>query len=191
MNCYFHNDVPAVSTCSVCGIGICSQCVDTSIHFEPGKNICRRCAPAKLEEANNDMKADRKSFSRRYRAMIFLMTMGAFMGLFVIVSAKNDGGDIEGAILGAVLNVGMLWGISGLLPTFMRPKSSSERVIDAVWLSSENGCAYLTFRFIFGIFLAPLNLYRMRKAIKNFDIAIENNNELLAQLNELNSQASN
>ena len=50
MSCKFHPTAEAVTTCSVCGAGICSICAKNAFYENDGKPVCLECSLKGAEE---------------------------------------------------------------------------------------------------------------------------------------------
>lgn len=197
MNCYFHSDVPAVSVCSVCGVGLCPQCVDTSVHFVEGQNICRRCAPAKLEAANAAAKRDRGRFLWRYRFAlgVFLLFVGACFILPVVVGTLNlDKYETIKETMVTLMMVSVtLLGLTGPLLLLRRPVTETQQICETIWLTHnpQAGCLMAAIILVVGMFLSfiivPWYSYSMRRNVKKCDTIIQQNDALLAQLATINA----
>jgi hypothetical protein len=90
MNCIKHQETAAVSQCSECGAGMCSECIDASEYRINNKPMCQNC---NLSYVNYLLEEDRKT---KKWTLIKLIANGFFiiLGLIIWVS----GGDIMGAL---------------------------------------------------------------------------------------------
>lgn len=50
MNCKFHPEAEAVTTCAVCGAGMCSVCDAGAFYENDGKSVCLECSLKGAEE---------------------------------------------------------------------------------------------------------------------------------------------
>jgi hypothetical protein len=82
MNCYIHNDRPAVGTCTSCGRPICSEC---AIEMN-GKLVCRECLSSGKASASS---------SKDVNTAFLLELVGGFLGFlgigYLYVGQTNDG----------------------------------------------------------------------------------------------------
>lgn len=76
MNCYYHNDVPAVATCKVCGKSLCKECAD---RYSPV--LCDECYEVLRREEFEELKQSRKKLIISFLwsgVLLFLGLIGFF-----------------------------------------------------------------------------------------------------------------
>lgn len=195
MNCYFHSDVPAVSVCSVCGVGMCPTCTDMTIRFEEGTNICRRCAPAKLRAANQSVQKDKFAFQWRYYftllpCLFFVVMLIATM----ICPSMSKSQETFQIIIGWFMFSTFVLSLTGAVIILVQPKPASTQLKHTLWMitNPDTGCLMYMFELlvamVFGFILVPVYCYRMGRQLQQCDEIIKNNNQLLEQLETINAQ---
>ena len=106
MNCYVHNDRPAIGTCVGCGKFICSEC-NTEIK---GKNYCKKCVDEKFTE--HEEKIEKLENNKNQQPMVFMNAGGGggaasssassgSRGMMVPIKSKVAAG-ILGIFLGGI-----------------------------------------------------------------------------------------
>lgn len=85
MNCYVHNENPAVGTCTACGNPICKDCaIETG-----GKLVCRNCL------ASGKAKTNATSSDKDVNTAFLIELIGGFLGFlgvgYLYAGRTNDG----------------------------------------------------------------------------------------------------
>lgn len=114
MNCYKHLNDYAVATCGSCGVGLCQNCLNSSVYSYDNKPLCHDC---NLKAAEDEMSA----LSRR---KIWALVKCIFVLTFMILgfSIWQSTGD--------AMNAWIYAGIGGIPSAFKSTRSSREtRVI--------------------------------------------------------------
>lgn len=114
MNCYKHLNDYAVATCASCGVGLCQNCLNSSVYSYDGKPLCYDCYLKAAEEEISTLGR------RKVWALIKCIFVLAFMILgFSIWQSTGD-----------AMNAWIYAGIGGIPSAFKSTKSSREvRVI--------------------------------------------------------------
>lgn len=87
MNCYKHPDRTAVTTCSNCGAGMCSDCVAIDKEYgNEGETLCPSCLAQDWQSYLTDIAKRRKKTLIRLIVSILLYIAGAilFIGFFTV-----------------------------------------------------------------------------------------------------------
>lgn len=114
MNCYKHLNDYAVATCASCGVGLCQNCLNSSVYSYDGKPLCYDC----------NLKAAEEEISTLGRRKVWALIKCIFVLAFMILgfSIWQSTGD--------AMNVWIYAGIGGIPSAFKSTKSSREvRVI--------------------------------------------------------------
>ena len=114
MNCYKHLNDYAVATCASCGVGLCQNCLNTSVYSYDGKPLCYDC----------NLKAAEEELSTLGRRKVWALIKCIFVLAFMILgfSIWQSTGD--------AMNAWIYAGIVGIPSAFKSTKSSREvRVI--------------------------------------------------------------
>lgn len=149
MNCYYHNDKPAVVACVKCGVGLCNDCMVNAPYSYDGKPVCMSCSEALAEQ---ELAYARKT--RMWSLVKFL-----FSGFFIAIAllAMSSGASIE--------NVWIIAGIAGIPTAFKATRRSREqRLADEIndRLSGDmmdlmfGWAIRLLIKLVFIILLAPI-----------------------------------
>ena len=114
MNCYKHLNDYAVATCTSCGVGLCQNCLNSSVYSYDGKPLCYDC----------NLKAAEEELSTLGRRKVWALIKCIFVLAFMILgfSIWQSTGD--------AMNAWIYAGIGGIPSAFKSTKSSREvRVI--------------------------------------------------------------
>lgn len=114
MNCYKHLNDYAVATCASCGVGLCQNCLNSSVYSYDGKPLCYDC----------NLKAAEEEISTLGRRKVWALIKCIFVLAFMILgfSIWQSTGD--------AMNAWIYAGIGGIPSAFKSTKSSREvRVI--------------------------------------------------------------
>lgn len=114
MNCYKHLNDYAVATCASCGVGLCQNCLNSSVYSYDGKPLCYDC----------NLKAAEEELSTLGRRKVWALIKCIFVLAFMILgfSIWQSTGD--------AMNAWIYAGIGGISSAFKSTKSSREvRVI--------------------------------------------------------------
>lgn len=114
MNCYKHLNDYAVATCASCGVGLCQNCLNSSVYSYDGKPLCHDC----------NLKAAEEEISTLGRRKVWALIKCIFVLAFMILgfSIWQSTGD--------AMNAWIYAGIGGIPSAFKSTKSSREvRVI--------------------------------------------------------------
>lgn len=149
MNCFFHDDKPAIITCAKCGVGLCKECMTHAAYTVDGKPVCLNCSrPIALGELQDAQSA------RTWSLVKFLFS-GFFIG--VGLAAMAGGADL--------MSVWIISGVAGIPTAFKATRRSREqRIMDDIHDRYENDVINLMFgwatrliiRLAFIIGLAPV-----------------------------------
>jgi hypothetical protein len=105
MKCFHHPSEDAVTTCALCGVGLCKECEETSEFRKDRRALCKRCnAECRTEEYAHDL-AEYKRQKRRLIWFSILFVPG--ISIFAICALDNQ---LITGIAGCLL----IWGISGI-----------------------------------------------------------------------------
>ena len=114
MNCYKHLNDYAFATCASCGVGLCQNCLNSSVYSYDGKPLCYDC----------NLKAAEEELSTLGRRKVWALIKCIFVLAFMILgfSIWQSTGD--------AMNAWIYAGIGGIPSAFKSTKSSREvRVI--------------------------------------------------------------
>lgn len=180
MNCYFHENKPAVATCAQCNVGLCRDCVNNAITLN-GRPLCPNCSkPIILEELQNAQK------DRTWALVKFI-----FSGFFLSVGLSffSSGADI--------MQVWIISGVAGIPTAFKATRRSREqRIMDEVHDRYERDLVNLMFgwamrlliKLFFMIVLAPIcAIYTCISNLVKFFTSkkiIKEREEMLAQIEQ-------
>ncbi|MGN0036763.1 MAG: TonB family protein [Bacteroidaceae bacterium] len=148
MNCFFHEDRPAVATCAQCHVGLCRDCVNNAITLD-GQPLCPNCGKSIVMERIGEAQKD-KTWS-----LVKFIFSGVFLGIGL--SALAGGADI--------MHVWIVSGVAGLPTAFsMTRRSREQRMMDDIHDRYETDMMNLLFgwimrlllKLVFVIGLAPI-----------------------------------
>lgn len=149
MNCFFHENKPAVIQCEKCGVGLCRECMDKAIYTYNGKVVCMNCSKPMAEEELNDAR----------KARLWSLVKFIFSGLFLGIGLMTYAGGAD------IMNVWIIAGVAGIPTAFKGSRRSREqRLMDDFNDSRKSdmidlmfGWAFrLLFKLVFIIALAPI-----------------------------------
>lgn len=159
MNCKFHPEEEAVTTCDNCGAEICSKCANEAYHYTDYDTKkgpwCLACARKRCEDKISEYGYELKPLKKK---LIFATIFICISILFFIFSDGEEG----------YIYVGIgFWFLSGLVQTWRQEKDAST-VKSIIWgdPNEEKGCLTFIFQFIFYILAAPICLIRNFKDYK-------------------------
>lgn len=160
--CYHHSnclDVPAVGQCSVCGKGLCKDCVDMLRSNETGKPVCTDCLTAEYQQYIRQAEILQKFTKKEWiRMMVFTIIGGGLFAVFAITAlfANLLSGDVATGIegFGTCLLVGVYGAgiLTSLVPII---KTLLKKFNILLWLPA----------FIVGLIISPIIL--VVRIIKN------------------------
>lgn len=176
MNCYYHENKPAVVSCAKCGVGLCRDCREEAAYEVDGKPLCLNCSRPIAEAELSDAQ------STRLWSLVKCIFSGACLGIATV--AFLNGADL--------MQIWIIAGVAGLPTAFKSShRTREQRIMDEIedrytkdvmdlmfgWLLR------LLFKLVFIIGLAPLcavitfikNLVRFLKSgsqIKNAQEAL-------------------
>ncbi len=176
MNCYYHENKPAVVSCAKCGVGLCKSCREEAAYELDGKPICLNCSRPIAEAELGDAQ------STRLWSLVKCIFSGICLGIALI--AFLNGAEI--------MQIWIIAGIAGLPTAFKNShRSREQRIMDEIedrYTKDVTDLMFkwffrLLFKLIFIIGLAPLcavitffkNLVRFLKSgsqIKNAQEAL-------------------
>ena len=149
MNCFFHDDKPAVIQCEKCGVGLCRDCMSKAIYTLNGKVVCMNCSRPMAEEELNDAQ------KTRMWSLVKFIFSGLFLGIGLI--AYSGGADI--------MNVWIIAGVAGIPTAFKGSRRTREqRIMDEIddrYKTDVTDLMFgwvfrLLFKLVFIIALAPI-----------------------------------
>lgn len=180
MNCFFHENKPAVATCAQCNVGLCRDCVNNAITLDD-RPLCPSCGKSIVMERLKDAQKD------KMWALVKFIFSGFFLGIGLAVFA--GGADI--------MQVWIISGVAGIPTAFKATRRSREqRIVDDVHDRYESDMINLMFgwvmrlliKLVFMIGLAPIcAIYTcISNLIKCFtnQRTIKKYEELLAQIEQ-------
>lgn len=116
MNCYKHLNDYAVATCASCGVGLCQNCLNSSVYSYDGKPLCHDC----------NLKAAEEEISTLGRRKVWSLVKCIFVLAFMIL------GFFIWQSTGDAMNAWIYAGIGGIPSAFKSTKSSREtRVVSS------------------------------------------------------------
>lgn len=133
MNCYFHNDRPAVNACIKCGVGLCHTCMTEAPYSLDGRPVCLNCSMSIAEKELKD------ACKARGWSIVKCVFSGIFLG--IALAAYSSGAGLE--------NVWIIAGISGLPAAFKATRRSKEqKIMDEIHDRYTNDIIDLTFGWV-------------------------------------------
>lgn len=151
MNCKFHPTAEAVTTCAVCGAGMCSQC-NTGAFFrvESGQPLCRECS---FKEAEENVAFGERYLKGMKRKLIFsTFFIVSSVLLFLMEAHTTNPGN------GMLLAIAF-WFLSGLIQTWGHEKDRGS-IKSILWEDSDGEGGSAFWKIIFYIFAGPVMLIR-------------------------------
>ena len=149
MNCFYHDDKPAIVSCAKCGVGLCKDCMTNAAYTYDGKPLCLNCSkPIALDEL-------KEAQNCRTWSLVKFIFSGFFLGIGAIGLA--GGADI--------MQVWIIAGVAGIPTAFKASRRSREqRIMDEIHDRYENDIINLLFgwvmrlliKLVFIIGLAPI-----------------------------------
>lgn len=117
MNCFFHDEKPAVIACAKCGIGLCRDCMTNAAYTYDGKPLCLNCSrPIAADELKEAQK------EKTWSLVKFI-----FSTFFLIIALIAFAGGAE------VSQIWIIAGVAGIPSAFKATRRSREqRIIDEV-----------------------------------------------------------
>lgn len=187
MNCYFHENKPAVATCAQCNVGLCRDCVSNAITLDD-RPLCPSCGKSIVLDRIKDAQKD------KMWALVKFIFSGFFLGIGL--AAFAGGADI--------MQVWIISGVAGIPTAFKATRRSREqRIIDEVHDRYERDIINLMFgwvmrlliKLVFMIGLAPIcatytcisnliKFFSSKKTIRTYE-------DLLAQAEQSLNDESN
>lgn len=117
MNCYYHENKPAVASCAKCGVGLCRSCREEAVYEMDGKPICLNCSRPIAEAELNDAQ------STRLWSLVKCIFSGLCLGIALI--AFLDGAEL--------MQIWMIAGVAGLPTAFKSShRSREQRIMDEI-----------------------------------------------------------
>lgn len=130
MNCYYHENKPAVTQCTKCGVYLCRDCKNDAVYTLDGKVVCLNCSKPIAE---NELKEAQKE---KVWSLIKFIFSGIFIGIALL--AYISGAGLE--------QVWIVAGIAGLPAAFKASRRSREqRIMDEIHDRYETDIINLTF----------------------------------------------
>ena len=147
MNCYKHLNDYAVATCASCGVGLCQNCLNSSVYSYDSKPLCHDC----------NLKAAEDEMSTLSRRKVWALIKCIFVLVFMILgfSIWQSTGD--------AMNAWIYAGIGGIPSAFKSTKSSggmrvvSNDIIDSLSVSIPLSALILLSFFPTQIPMIPVN----------------------------------
>lgn len=138
MNCFFHDDKPAIVSCAKCGIGLCRDCMTDTAYSYDGKPLCLNCSkPIALDEL-------KEAQSSRTWSLIKFIFSGFFLGIGLV--AYTGGADL--------VQVWIVSGIAGIPTAFKASRRSrEERIMDEIQDRYEKDMINLMFGWVMRLLL--------------------------------------
>ena len=162
MECHYHPDVKAVTTCKICGEPICNKC---SIKMTSGDIWCYSCLK-KSEE--NKLK-----WLKNFRIIAIIGGILWILILFLNIKEHGTGGIIRGLIIGffvACLPISYFYNFKYVLK------------------SPEHAKTSVIIKFIVMLILGPFVLIKAIKYYKDLERGLKNNKEVEKELEEANTK---
>lgn len=117
MNCYYHENKPAVASCVKCGVGLCKSCREEAAYEMDGKPICLNCSRPIAEAELNDAQ------NTRVWSLVKCIFSGFFLGIALI--ALLDGAEL--------MDIWIIAGMAGLPTAFKSFRRTAEqRAMDEI-----------------------------------------------------------
>ena len=162
MECHYHPDLKAVTTCKICGEPICEQC---SISMTGGDIWCYSCLK-KSEE--NKLK-----WLKNFRIIAIIGVILWILILFLNIKEHGTGGIIRGLIIGffvACLPISYFYNFKYVLK------------------SPEHAKTSVIIKFIVMLILGPFVLIKAIKYYKDLERGLKNNKKVEKELEEANTK---
>lgn len=149
MNCFFHDDKPAVIACAKCGVGLCRNCMNDAAYTYDGKPLCLNCSKPLAQEELADAQS-----SKMWSLVKFI-----FSGFFIGIGLLALAGGAE------LMQVWIISGVAGIPTAFKATRRTREqRIMDDIHDRYEKDMINLMFGWIirllikiaFMVILAPI-----------------------------------
>lgn len=133
MNCFFHEDKPAVVSCAKCGVGLCRDCMTNAVYTYDNKPLCLNCCKSiALEELKEVQK------TRTWSLVKFI-----FSGFFLSIGLAAFAGGAD------IMQIWIISGIAGIPTAFKASRRSREqRIMDEIQDRYEKDMMNLMFGWI-------------------------------------------
>lgn len=117
MNCFFHDNKPAVVACAKCGVGLCRDCMNGAAYTVDGKPVCLNCSKPIAEE----------ELAEAQKARVWALVKFIFSSLFIGIALIAFSGGAE------IMQVWIVAGVAGLPAAFKASRRSPEqRIMDEI-----------------------------------------------------------
>lgn len=134
MNCFYHENKPAIVACAKCGVGLCRDCMNEAVYKIDGKPLCLQCSRSIAEEELNDAQKERGW------SLTKCLFSGTCLGIALI--ALMNGADI--------MQIWMIAGIAGLPTAFKNShRTREQRIMDEIEDRYTNDVMELMFKWMF------------------------------------------
>lgn len=117
MNCFFHDNKPAVVACAKCGVGLCRDCLNGAAYTVDGKPICLNCSKPIAQE----------ELAEAQKARGWALTKFLFSSFFIAIAlmALSSGAEL--------MQVWIVAGVAGLPTAFkVSRRSPEQRIMDEI-----------------------------------------------------------
>lgn len=149
MNCFYHDNKPAIVSCAKCGVGLCKDCMTNAAYTYDGKPLCLNCSKTLALEELKDAR------SNKLWSLVKFIFSGFFLGIGLMALSGNAD----------IMQVWIISGIAGIPTAFKAShRSREQRIMDEIQDRFETdiinlmfGWALrLLFKLVFIIGLAPI-----------------------------------
>lgn len=117
MNCFFHDNKPAVVACAKCGVGLCRDCMNGAAYTVDGKPVCLNCSKPIAEE----------ELAEAQKARVWSLVKFIFSSIFIGIALIALAGGAE------IMQVWIVAGVAGIPTAFKASRRSPEqRIMDEI-----------------------------------------------------------
>lgn len=155
MNCKVHPTAEAVTTCAVCGAGMCSQC-DAGAFARLEENdqpLCMECALKQAEENVNFG----EHFLKSMKIKLIFASILICLSIFFFVAMDDEMGIFEDKGLCAICAF-LFWFLSGFIQT--RGHEKIKGSVKSIFWEDSDPDGFSFYKVIFYIFAGPVMLIR-------------------------------
>jgi hypothetical protein len=166
MNCVEHPNIAAVSSCGVCGAGLCKDCETNSAFRIENKPLCKKCN----QQRASDFVANSQSLLRYQKKILVvwlsILGLGIIASIAFSITQSLNHGIIAGLLIWGFANIGTMLKQSD-------NRSVKSQVKTAIWESKNPLAAFIgnVLGFILGYALCAISLpiqiiiilFRMKK----------------------------
>ncbi len=138
MKCYNHTDVDTVSTCQSCGVGLCKECVDSTVYTKEEKALCYNCnvVVAKENVVMRKKIMNVETFKLVLFSILFFVGLAGFIQMVIVNPAD---------VLSAYFIAACIWGFAAIGTIYQNVKvaNANMSVKQAVAEAKHEGSTFI------------------------------------------------